>query len=1017
MSELELTRDLLMDAGGWKEMKAAREMHRSGLVRAATYEHGVLAGVVSIGGKPQKVRMEIVSRTHMENKCTCFMARRDGRVCAHAIAVGLEVIDPAANPEGQRDPSSLHSTAGGEAEGVEDLWPGVTEEFSEDANVAQCRVMLPLKVGPSWERGQMMVGIGVEWEGDEQLLSEWGKEWTLCVEERDAVLLAALKRMFPGKPPGVMTLGRAEFLSLLEALAGHPRVAFGKKEAAAVSLSPLRPRLVAKKERLGVDWPGEVAPLVEGGEAWALAGTTFRPVASGVPDRWQGIFGPGAAVNPVEAPAALARLDQWFELDEEVMAGLPQPARPEVEVVLEGSLRHVEARMVFRYGTHRRKAGEKEAEVMPGEDGRKVLASPDLERAAEDALRQWGFEGPGRRGEFTLRGEQSILQFYAHGLARLDPEWTIVKGDRFSEFAKDVVPIAPVFDFQGSGEDWLAVEVEYRTGDGVEVRREEIQRMLQMGRNDRALGGGRVAVLDPGLHGNVSETIADCDPRQAEPGVFRIDHRQGAYLRQAARELGVETTNESRAKQRKGEGPDLGSLAEVLRPYQREGVEWLWNLAELEMGGILADDMGLGKTLQTLAFLKARGGPSLVVCPSSLIYNWMAEAERFVPELEAIAIEGPKRKEVLAAHGDADLLVTSYALLRLDLDLYREREFEVVVLDEAQQIKNPAAQVSKAAYRLPGRHRFALTGTPIENSVKDLWSIMNFVMPGYLGERARFTERFEKPLAGGGVPEVQRRLARRLKPVVKRRLKRDVAADLPDRIEQVRYCELTPRQRKVYETILSESRRMVFDAEGGRKRMLALTALLRLRQACCDLRLLDLRDESGEDGSVKLRELESLLLEAAEGGHRVLVFSQFVQMLQGTVPMLAENGLEFCYLDGQTKNRGQVVERFQSSPDIPVFLISLKAGGVGLNLTGADTVIHIDPWWNPAVEAQATDRAHRIGQERVVTSYKLITRHTVEEKILALQERKKKLIAATLDAELPTGASSLSEEEIFGLFG
>ncbi len=606
-------------------------------------------------------------------------------------------------------------------------------------------------------------------------------------------------------------------------------------------------------------------------------------------------------------------------------------------------------------------------------------------------------------------------------MRRLDPEWKILKGDRFSEFAKEVVPISPVFEYHGSGEDWFAVEMEYRTSDGTELSRIEVQRLIQTGRHDRALGGGRVAVLDPELTDEVVETIADCNPVQEQPGIFRIDHRQAAYLRQAAVELGVERRHEGGIGRAAGEVDwrgRLGELTEVLRPYQDEGVAWLWNLAELEMGGILADDMGLGKTLQTLAFMKARGGRCLVVCPSSLVYNWMAEAEKFVPELRAVAIEGPGRADVLARSGEADLLVTSYALLRLDIEHYRERKFEVVVLDEAQHIKNPEAQVAKAAYRLRGRHRFALTGTPIENSVNDLWSIMDFLMPGYLGERAQFAERFEKPLARGQAPDLQRRLARRLKPVLKRRLKQEVAKDLPEKIEQVLYCELSPKQRKVYETILSESRSMILDAEGGRKRMLALTALLRLRQACCDLRLLELPEQVNEkEGSVKMDELEELLVEAVEGGHRVLVFSQFVRMLQGTVPMLGEHGFSFCYLDGQTKNRGEEVSRFQSSPEIPVFLISLKAGGVGLNLTAADTVIHLDPWWNPAVEAQATDRAHRIGQERVVTSYKLITRNTVEEKILALQERKKELIAKTLDAESPVGAASLSEDEIFALFG
>lgn len=1020
---MELTRDLLMDAGGWKEMKAAREMHRSGLVKEAAYENGVLVGVVMIGGKPKKVQMEIHSRAHMENKCSCFLARRDGRVCAHAIAVGLEVIDPTSRPEGVEDEGGREDggvqkqpAAGGGEDRAEDRWPRVVEETHEEAWAVSCRVMLPLQLERSWERGQIMVGFGVELEGEEDLLSTYTPEWTIFVGERDAALLRVVKRMFPGEPPGVVNLRKAQFLELLEALAGHPRVWFGKKEEAAVSFVPLRPALELKRDRLQVAWPKGLEPIVDGGVAWALEGKQLRPVAS-LPERLAGIFGRGIALDPVDAPVLLAMLQQWFEVPEEVVSSLPQPAAPVVEVTFEGSFNQIEGKMVFRYGDHVRIAGLKDGEIVDS-NGERMLASPDLERVAEDGLRQWGFEGPGRRGEFVLRDKQAILQFYAHGLARLDPEWVIRKGDRFSEFAKDVVPIQPTFDFgsQGSGQDWFAVEMEYRTADGTEITRDEIQRLLQMGQNDRALSGGRVAVLDPVLTENVMETISDCDPEQEEPGVFRINHRQAAYLRQAAQEMGVPMEG---AAERKvvGEWREaVGDLGEILRPYQQEGVDWFWKLSELSMGGILADDMGLGKTVQTLAFLKARGSRALVVCPSSLVHNWLAEAEKFVPELKAVGIVGSKRQQVLEKSGDADLLVTSYALIRRDGELYRERGIEVVILDEAQQIKNPEAQVAKAAFRLPGEHRFALTGTPIENSVKDLWSIMHFVMPGYLGERRQFAERFEKPLAKGDAPELQRRLARRLKPVVKRRLKEEVAKDLPDKIELVRYCEFNDKQRQVYESLLRESRTQLLDAEGGQKRMLALTALLRLRQACCDLRLLKLSELSDEEAEVKLSELRDLLEEAVSGGHRVLVFSQFVQMLQGAVPLLAEMGLEFCYLDGQTRNRAEVVARFQESEQIPVFLISLKAGGVGLNLTGADTVVHLDPWWNPAVEAQATDRAHRIGQKRVVTSYKLITRNTVEEKILELQEKKKELISSTLDADLPTGASSLSEDEIFGLF-
>ena len=303
----------------------------------------------------------------------------------------------------------------------------------------------------------------------------------------------------------------------------------------------------------------------------------------------------------------------------------------------------------------------------------------------------------------------------------------------------------------------------------------------------------------------------------------------------------------------------------------------------------------------------------------------------------------------------------------------------------------------------------------MENSVADLWSIFDFLMPGYLGSAQDFRERYELPIAREKNAPAQARLARRLRPFLLRRLKKEVAADLPAKIEQVSFCELTPEQRGVYQQIIEASRKEVLAAVGAqglaKSRMMILSALLRLRQVCCDLRLLKLEGVNPANTSGKLDLFSELLEEALDGGHRVLVFSQFVSMLTLLKERLAEEGIEYCYLDGSTVDRGAVVERFQSGPAIPVFLISLKAGGVGLNLTGADTVIHFDPWWNPAVEDQATDRAHRLGQTRVVTSYKLITRDTVEEKILILQKRKREIIQATMGGE-EEFAASLSWEEI-----
>ena len=410
-----------------------------------------------------------------------------------------------------------------------------------------------------------------------------------------------------------------------------------------------------------------------------------------------------------------------------------------------------------------------------------------------------------------------------------------------------------------------------------------------------------------------------------------------------------------------------------------------------------------------------RYDPHLIVCPTSLVFNWVAEARKFTPELKVLTLHGPDRHtrfEQIQAH---DIVVTSYALIRRDADRYRELEFDTVVLDEAQHIKNRQTQNAQAVKAVQARQRIVLTGTPLENSVLDLWSIFDFLMPGYLGTAQDFRERYELPIAREKDAKAQTRLARRLRPFMLRRLKAEVASDLPAKLEQVAFCELTPDQRSVYQQLIEASRKEVLEAVGAqgvaKSRMVVLTALLRLRQVCCDLRLLKLENVNPANASGKLDMFGELLEEVIDGGHRLLVFSQFVGMLTLLKDKLAAEGIEFCYLDGSTTDRAGVVERFQTNAAIPVFLISLKAGGVGLNLTGADTVVHFDPWWNPAVEDQATDRAHRIGQTKVVTSYKLITRDTVEEKILTLQSRKREIIQATIGGE-EEFAAALNWEEI-----
>jgi len=447
-----------------------------------------------------------------------------------------------------------------------------------------------------------------------------------------------------------------------------------------------------------------------------------------------------------------------------------------------------------------------------------------------------------------------------------------------------------------------------------------------------------------------------------------------------------------------------------LRVYQRLGAAWLWHLFRHGLGGILADEMGLGKTLQALALLAALRAetpnaprpspfafrPSLVVCPATLVENWRREAARFTPQLRVFTHHAENRLARASDFAAYDLVVTSYSTLARDRELFGEIEFACLIADEAQHLKNRRTQNAQTLRSLRGRGRFLLTGTPLENSLDDLRSLFEVLMPGYI-------EKVPTGLRGDERLWYDERLRAKTATYILRRTKTVVAPELPPKIEQILYCEFSPAQSAIYRRVQEESERALIDLEASGAsensiRLATLTQLLRLRQACCDPRLLP--NASPTIDSAKLDAFREILAEAVDDGHRLLVFSQFTSLLALLRTELETQELAHCYLDGSMTPRARQaeVDRFNNSTDIPVFLISLKAGGTGLNLTSADTVIHFDPWWNPAVEAQATDRAHRIGQSRVVTSYKLICTGTVEEKVLQLQESKRALLADVFEA-------------------
>ena len=453
-----------------------------------------------------------------------------------------------------------------------------------------------------------------------------------------------------------------------------------------------------------------------------------------------------------------------------------------------------------------------------------------------------------------------------------------------------------------------------------------------------------------------------------------------------------------------------------LRPYQRAGYNWLRFLNEYRLGGCLADDMGLGKTVQTLTLLlaekKAGAGTSLLVMPTSLIYNWEMEASKFTPELKILNYTGTLRNKDTARFKNYDLVLTSYGITRLDVELLQNFFFNYIILDESQVIKNPTSNIAKAVRELKSRHKLVLTGTPIENTTMDLWSQMTFINPGILGSQTYFRNEYQYPIEKKADDSRSKKLGSIIKPFILRRHKSQVATELPAKVEYVQYSVMTSDQEKRYEEVKAHYREKIFkliEQEGlGNSRFMILEGLTKLRQLANHPRMVE-QAYSGDSG--KLEDITHMLENAIAEGHKVLVFSQFVKHLDLVREYLKNNKIDFAYLDGSSMDRKEQVERFNKDGNLKVFLISIKAGGLGLNLTEADYVFILDPWWNPAVEAQAIDRAHRIGQKRKVFTYKFITRNSVEEKILMLQQKKLKLTQELITTE-ESFMKQLTKEDI-----
>ncbi|MGF1656489.1 MAG: DEAD/DEAH box helicase [Verrucomicrobiales bacterium] len=1021
------TPKLLADAAGWQVSKEGKSLAERGAVTELRWEKPWLRGTVGVGGRAYAVKLKPSHKAlHFEAACACPSARRDGVVCAHAAALGhAALLDPEQLQNGQELAPEKEATTSAVSVGRSYLpynWT-LQEDAGPEAVPLFLQILLPVDLDKALPKEHIPLLLEVSLDGEdfspfdsviETIPGDRGLAW----ESLDYQFLRALGQ----EPRSQLLLPQEHCPALFQALIGHPRVWRGKKTLLEiVQAVPPRYKVTCQKDgSLTVEHTGEDSCGIHHKDGKLVVGfpldTKFWPKS-----------GQKLIIQDSQVPRFLLEEMPRFEAEVKIEEPLPEDQITWLQVTprwvaeLDGNEDRIEARFMVIYGSFAPEPWESH-----GAPGSRWLADPKM--PWEVALRRHDREGhmiqlvsdmgflEGNPGQWKLHSRPTT--FIANDLSRLQNEMRVTMSDSLQRFVQSCEVLQPVIKVQSHG-DWLQADVSFQAKGHV-LTLADVQRLLQGGGTGRH-GQSRLLVPEVPVR-NLLALAADTEAEQLGPGVLKLPPAASFALSTALD--GWQMTSDSvwHAPPKLEETPPAPvskRLAKILRPYQKSGVDWLYFLSQNQLAGLLADDMGLGKTIQALAWLEVlmeqKPGPLLVICPTSLLGNWAEEAAKFTPDMACRIYHGAQRGDL--PKDEPGLVLTSYGLVRQETAVFQSVYWRAVVLDEAQNIKNPKSQIARLVHRFQAENRLLLSGTPVENNLSELWSLFQFLLPGYFGPVKRFEESFAKPIRGGDRATATR-LKQRVAPFYLRRNKAEVAPELPSLTTQILRAELSNEQKAVYQDILEQGRKQVFDFAGkkghdGKRRMMMLATLTRLRQASCHLRLLPgMHDREWEQPSVKFSVFEDLFEQSREGGHRCLVFSQFTSLLALLRETLDANQTPYCYLDGSTTARSEEVAKFQQNDDIPLFLISLKAGGSGLNLTAADQVVLFDPWWNPAVEAQAAARAHRIGQGLPVTVYKIIAQGTVEERILQLQAGKEELVRQVIpDDEAAAHRMSLSDLE------
>ena len=1011
--------------------------YEAGKVEHVVREGDAFEGRLSIRDRPQLCKFHLDGAGHPQNACPCRVSRMEGMICGHVIALMLAWRAEHADPYAEREARVMERMA-----------------------IAPERRRGRVRLGASGIPAKLVVSLRRNWpaevlqdkihvipsfevQGKPRRPDQLHATQVLMLSEEDRRMLLLLEDIHGGELEPVFQVNRGDLAQIFSWRTGDVirvmdwllPIQLEKEEILPMLTVDLCRKTGELQLQLQMDLPRSppagVSPItmLAKRSGWVISGDHAWPLAAVPPPDLQGLCAGPVRIGRERVMPFLR--DELPELEKAMLVDqrVPEDAFRESSVA-PGFKLSLKGGRQYASGTLHAVYSQEEV-IAGGPDGGKVLSIPDpedrfayggrnpeAEAAALSLLQQSGFMA--RSGDHlgTLEGASAIFNLLARVRYEFEPMgWTVeLRGDLGMLAEQAALLLAQVGVEESDVPEWFRFQLDLRGTDGATVTEAAIRKALERG-EDFIEHQGRLLLLPraqaealvdamaearPGPDGQLSIPRRSCGFVEARlKGVAGIPVKSDPAWMTEARKQNQEVTLEAVTL------PE--AVVGVLRPYQEYGVRWLRFLEQAGFGGLLADDMGLGKTLQTLVWLAlprvkdpGKPRPALVVCPASLVENWVEESRKFLPQQVAVPIMGQKREGSWAAAATADLVVISYGLLRRDQVQANSIRWSAVVLDEAQHIKNPGTQNAKAAKQLQADFRLVLTGTPMENQVRDLWSLMDFLMPGYLDTQAKFQKRFGSMIdAGGpGAASAMHLLRRKIRPFMLRRLKTEVAADLPPRLEKRVFCDLTAKQRRLYAQTEAQVKVEAEAAmKSGKPQIAVLQGLMRLRQICCHPALLAHQAGAGVDESGKLEMFLELLDEVIDGGHRALVFSQFTSMLQILRQELTAKGIQHSYLDGSTSNRQALVNAFNEDESLSVFLISLKAGGTGLNLTGADVVIHYDPWWNPAVEDQATDRAHRIGQSRTVYSMKLIARDTLEARVAGLQDKKRELIEGALSTD------------------